>query len=241
MRVLVIRPQPSASRTARHLADLGHEPVLLPLAAPQHDPEAVRVALSRRHSAIAITSGEAARVIADLGEDLDRHLLTTVFAVGRASARAMLDSGFRTVLTPEGDGRDLADLIIGHCRDYGTPPDPLLYLAGRPRAPQFEARLTEAAIAHETVDCYRMEPVRPPRAELKAVIIDNPPDAIVFYSRESAVRFFELPAVEESQDVLARTLFLCMSANVAAAVPERFAPSVVVSARPDEESLLDLL
>ena len=86
-----------------------------------------------------------------------------------------------------------------------------------------------------------MEPVRPPRAELKAVIIDNPPDAIVFYSRESAVRFFELPAVEESQDVLAQTLFLCMSANVAAAVPERFAPSVVVSARPDEESLLDLL
>lgn len=241
MRVLVLRPQPSASRTARHLGELGHEAILLPLAAPLHDPPAAAAGLAQRHSAIAITSGAAAQVLAGFGNDLDRHLLTTVFAVGRASARAMLEIGFRTVLTPEGDGRDLAELIIAHCRDYGMPPDPLLYLAGRPRAPQFEARLTEAGIAHLTAECYRMEPVNPPRTELHAVIVDNPPDALVFYSRESALRFFELLAAEEIQDALAKALFLCMSANVAAAVPERFAPSVVVSARPDEESLLDLL
>jgi uroporphyrinogen-III synthase len=34
---------------------------------------------------------------------------------------------------------------------------------------------------------------------------------------------------------------LCMSANVAKAVPPRFAASTVVASLPNEESLLDLL
>ena len=45
MRVLVLRPQPSARRTATKLREMGHHPVLLPLTRAQHDVEAVRAAL----------------------------------------------------------------------------------------------------------------------------------------------------------------------------------------------------
>ena len=242
MRVLVVRPRASAQKTATKLRALGHTPIVVPLAEPIHDMEATLAALSKRHSAIAITSSEAARVLLSIGGALDRHLLTTVFAVGRATARAAVEAGFRTVLSPDGgDGNSLAEMIIAHRHDYGIPPDPLLYLAGTPRAQHFEARLDAAGVVYHTAECYRMEPIRPKRAELEPILVDERPDAILFHSRESALRFFELPLVTEQMDSLERTLFLCISRNVATAIPQRFAKSVVIAATPTEADLLDLL
>lgn len=242
MKVVVIRPQTSAERTAAKLTALGHTPAILSIVKPVHDAQATLAALSRQHAAIAITSAEAGLVLQSMGPELDRHLLTTVFAVGRATARSATDAGFRTVLTTAGgDGDSLADLIIEHRRDHGVPPDPLLYLAGAPRSKQLETRLDAAGIAYETVECYRMEPTKPKRAELRPHLVDERPDAVLLYSREAARRFFELPLVTEHLDNLEDTLFLCLSRNVAAEVPSRFSKSVVVSMTPTEEGLLDLL
>ncbi|MCF3640015.1 uroporphyrinogen-III synthase [Rhizobium sp. TRM95111] len=241
MRVLVLRPHESAERSARRLAELGHEPVLLPLFEPLHDSAAIRAALAERYSAIAVTSAEAVRALSSLGTALDRHLLATVFAVGKATAKAATDAGFRTVLTPEGNGRDLADLIIQRSEAYGRPNDPILYIAGDPRATGFETRLEQAGLPLRLVEGYRMEATKPRRSEIEPLLVSRPPDAVLLYSRESAAEFFALPAVADNLDRFARTLFLCLSANVAAAVPEAFARSVVVSTRPDEASLLDLL
>lgn len=241
MRVLVLRPQQAAARTARKLAALGHETACLPLSKPEHDLDAVKAALAERHSAIAITSAEVARLFAHLGETLDRHLLTTVFSVGRASADAASAAGFRTVLTPGGDGRDLAEMIITHCRDFGMPAEPILYLAGLPRAQGFEARLAEAGIPFRTVEAYRMVSVVPRRTEAEAALLKPVPDAVLFYSGESARAFFKLSPLVEIPERFLSTLMLCMSANVAKAVPQRFAASTVVASLPNEESLLDLL
>lgn len=241
MRVLVLRPQRAANRTARKLAALGHEIACLPLSKPEHDLGAVQAALAERHSAIAITSAEVARLFSDLGDALDRHLLTTVFSVGQASADAASAAGFRTVLTPGGDGRDLADMIVAHCRDFGMPAEPILYLAGMPRAQGFEARLAEAGIPFRTVEAYRMVPVVPQRAEAEAVLLNPVPDAVLFYSGESARAFFKLGPLVEMPERFLSTLMLCMSVNVARAVPQRFVASTVTASSPNEESLLDLL
>ena len=241
MRVLVLRPQQAAGRTVRKLSALGHDTVCLPLSRPEHDLDAVKAALAERHSAIAITSAEVARLFGGLGEALDRHLLTTVFSVGRASADAASAAGFRTVLTPGGDGRDLADMIVAHCRDFGMPAEPILYLAGVPRARGFEARLDEAGVPLRTVEAYRMVPVAPRRAETETALLKPVPDAVLFYSGESARAFFKLSPLVEIPERFLSTLMLCMSANVAKAVPQRFAASTVIASAPNEESLLDLL
>ncbi|WP_439618024.1 uroporphyrinogen-III synthase [Shinella sp.] len=241
MRVLVLRPEPAAARTARKLVALGHETVLLSLSKPEHDIGAVKAALAERHSAIAITSAEVARLFGKIGDDLDRHLLTTIFSVGQASAHAAEEAGFRTVLTPGGDGKDLAEMIVAHCRDFGMPAEPILYLAGLPRARSFETRLTEAGIPHRTVEAYRMVPITPRRTATETALLRPVPDAVLFYSRESARAFFELPPLAEIPERFLSTLMLCMSANVAKAVPQRFAALTVVASSPNEESLLDLL
>ena len=241
MRVLVTRPAPAAARTARKLAALGHETVTLPLAEAEHDLDAARAALAERHSAIAITSTEVARLLGRIGPSLDRHLLTTVFAVGQTSAQAAEEAGFRTVLTPGGDGKDLGNMIVEHCRDFGMPAEPILYLAGNPRASGFEARLTEAGIPLRTAECYRMSPSVPKRTETEAALLRPVPDAVLLYSRETARTFFELSPLMEVPERFLSTLMLCMSANVAKAVPQRFGALTVVASTPSEESLLDLL
>ncbi|WP_313527943.1 uroporphyrinogen-III synthase [Shinella sp.] len=240
MRVLVTRPAPAAARTARKLAALGHETVTMPLSEAEHDIDAARAALAERHSAIAITSAEVARLIGKIGPALDRHLLTTVFSVGQASAQAAEEAGFRTVLTPGGDGKDLANMIVEHCRDFGMPAEPILYLAGHPRAAGFETRLNAAGIPLRTVECYRMAPLVPRRTEVEA-LLKPVPDAVLLYSRETARTFFELSPLMETPERFLSTLMLCMSANVAKAVPQRFTALTVVASAPNEESLLDLL
>jgi uroporphyrinogen-III synthase len=241
VRVLVLRPQPAASRTAGKLEALGHETTILPLFRPEHDLDALKAGLAARHSAIAITSAEVARLFGEIDGALDRHLLTTVFSVGHASAQAAAEAGFRTVLTPGGGGKDLAEMIIGHCREFGMPAEPILYLAGAPRSPGFEERLREAQVPLRTVECYRMAPTSPVRTAVEAALLKPVPDAVLLYSREAARAFFELSPLTETPERFLSTLMLCLSTNVARAVPQRFAGLTVVASAPNEESLLDLL
>lgn len=237
MRVLVLRPEPAAARTAARLSALGHEAVSLPLSKAEHDIEATRNALGDAHAAIAITSAEMARLFETLGSTPP----VTVFAVGPASAEAMREAGFSTVLAAGGDGESLAALIAAHYRESGMPADPILYLAGNPRAPGFEARLRETGIPFRTVEAYRMAPLARSRAETEAALLHPVPDAALLYSRESALAFFALAPLAGMPERFRSLRLLCMSRNVAAAVPQRFAATVSIAAAPDEESLLALL
>ena len=237
MRVLVLRPEPAATRTAEKLAALGHEAVRLSLSKAEHDVAAVKAALTKPHAAIAITSAEAARLLAGIGEDLSPQRQTPLFAVGAVSAEAARHAGFRTVIAGGGDGESLADTILAHIRPDG----PILYLAGFPRAPGFEHRLEDAGTPFRTIEAYRMVPLAPAPTEVEAALLAPVPGAVLLYSRESARAFFALPPLAEAPERFLAMRLLCMSANVAAAVPESFTARAVIAAAPDEESLLALL
>lgn len=241
MRVLVLRPEPAAARTAERLAVLGHEAVRLPLSKAEHAVDAVKAALAEPHGAIAVTSAEMARLFEGLGGAPAAHRNTTVFAVGEATAQAMRQNGFTDVISAGGDGESLAEVIAAHVRAKGPLPHPLLYLAGNPRGPGFESRLAEAGIPFRTVEGYRMVPLAPTREAVEAALLHPVPDAVLLYSRESARAFFALAPLTEAPGRFTAMRLLCMSANVAAAAPERFAAHVAIAAAPSEESLLALL
>ena len=237
MRVLVLRPEPAASRTAARLAALGYEAVTLPLSRAEHDLEATRKALGEPHSALAVTSAEMARLLEQLGEGLE----TMVFAVGPATAEAMASAGFSSVLSAEGNGESLAAMIAAHFSERGMPASPILYLAGNPRAAGFETRLREAGIPFRTVEAYRMTPLALSEAEVETALLHPLPDAVLLYSRESVLAFFRLATIAGMPERFRSPRFLCMSGNVAAAVPQHFAAQVSLAPAPDEESLLALL
>jgi uroporphyrinogen-III synthase len=216
------------------------EPVLLPVSRAVLDPEAIRPALARRWKAVAVTSTNAVRALAGLPGAVEAFALLTFFVVGERTAAEAISAGFPKVRTGTGTGRELAGLVATEFED-GKASGPLLYCAGEPRSPDFEQGMTAARIPYEAVVCYRMEKVVYTDEEFARVIPSGGVDVVLLYSRESAERFFRLLSRYRAASVFAVRVILCLSAQVAEAVPEPFRPMVEVAAKPDEKALLEIL
>lgn len=241
MRVLITRPGSRAGGTVAKLEELGHDVVGLPLFSPVHDQVASKTALATPHAAIAITSAEAVRGLKQLGPALAPHLATQVFAVGKATADAARAAGFANVEMSAGSGQELGAVVAEHYAARGRPPLPLLYLAGEKRMGRFEKVLAENGLECVVAETYRMEPIVYSLEEQQALLVDAKADAVFFYSREAARAFFDLDVFGQSREAIRKTLFLCLSRNIAEAVPEELQNSAVVSDNPDEDELIDLL
>ncbi len=234
MRILVTRPQPAAARTAERLRAMGHEPLVISLMQGIADPEAARAALLEPYSALALTSAEAVRTLASIAESLGAHLDIPVFCVGTATENAARALGFRTIVTGPGTGDGLAKRIAKTMA--GDANHRLLYLAGMPRSPDFEAGLRREAIDFRVVECYRMVPVDGTEQRLQSVLAETPPDVVLLYSGETAQRFLGLP----SASAMTGLRYLCLSRAIAGILPDTIS-NVAVAATPDEDSLLRLL
>ncbi len=234
MRVLVTRPETSAATTAERLKRMGHDPVLLPLSEAVHHPQAAADALALPHSALIVTSAEALRALANIGFSSEIDL--ALFAVGEKTATAAKAAGFRNIHIGSGDGTGLADLIAS---TLDKPDLPLLYLAGRPRAGSLENRLEELGLPVRVAEIYDMIPLGYPPEEIYERLHTRPPQAVLLYSRENAVRFFEI--VERHALSFAETKILCISERTADAVPAAFRAHIRIAESPDENALLALL
>jgi uroporphyrinogen-III synthase len=241
MRVLVIRPEHQALRTANKLAALGHEAVIMPLLAPVHDRALALDALKTPYWALAVTSAEAVRCLRDLGSKLDPYLDRPLFTVGRATAWAAQEAGFTNISAAGGNGNELAAMVAGQYAAAGGPATPLLYLAGIRRSGRFETTLRENGVDCVTAEIYDMASVHYPIGQQQALLVNTAVDAVFLFSRENAKAFFSLDVFQSSKEALRKTLFFCLSRNIAETVPEEFANSVVVSMQPDEDELMDLL
>lgn len=237
MRVLVTRPEASGHQTAKRLRERGFEPVLLPLTRPVHDIEATGNALRHPHWALAISSAEAARSLEPALRQRPDLLSTLVFAVGPASADAASKAGFTRIETAAGEGVSLADLIAQHWRD-NAPRAPLLYMAGHPRSPRFEARLRQHQIEVTVCECYRMLPVVYSATDLERRLGEELPDVVLFYSTESVRRFV---ALETGHLLRPTTRFLCLSDNILASLPQAWKAGALAASSPTEAALLDLI
>ncbi|MCF6368856.1 uroporphyrinogen-III synthase [Rhizobium halophilum] len=240
MRVLVTRPQPASQHTAGRLSALGHAPVQLPLTQAEHHPDEVLEGLRLPHAAIAITSAEAVRVLQSLGTRIHAYLSEPVFAVGDATATAAREAGFTSVEAADGTAVSMIALFGDRLRQLTTDL-PVVYIAGRPRSSTFEDGLAKLCIPAVTVEGYRMEPIAVDQATLSATLGQQPVDVVLFHSRATADCFFALPLQERELDVLSRARILCLSPNVAQAVPVSLRGRVAIAEHPDEDSLFALL
>ena len=236
MRVVVTRPEGSARRTSDRLKALGHQPVLMPLTKALHHREEAEKALGKRHAALAVTSAEAVRVLSSLGDRLDPYLDETLFAVGAATARAAGETGFRDVRHGPGSGAGLVEIVASLAPRFSAP---LLYLAGRPRSAAFEEGLSRIGFSFLTAEVYEMLPLIYEESDIHRLLLDPPAEAVLLYSRENAQLFFHQAA--RCAPVPGDVRILCLSENVARAVPREFQGNIEIAAHPDEEGLFALL
>src|SRR5258708_16884060 len=128
MRLLVTRPESDGQRVAAALRTRGHQVLLAPLMSIE---TIEGIDLGTSHSAVLMTSANAARALATYPERRELVALP-VFTVGRRTAEAAAVVGFTDVRSADGNADDLARLIHDQLA-RGGPPPLSLPRRGRPR------------------------------------------------------------------------------------------------------------
>ena len=231
VRVLVTRPEPGASRTARRLEDQGFQPLLLPLTRTQALPVD---ALPGDVAAVAITSANAIRhapreIVAALAA-LPCH------AVGARTAQAARAAGFLSVSEGPGTAEALADVLAGSLAGKS-----LAYLCGRVRLPAFEARLSSAGVDVRAVETYDTIGIGYADAAVLERLSGRPVDIALVYSARAGTAIRELASRPALRGLFETTRFLALSGRVAAALGDIAGTDIRVAARPDEDALLALV
>ncbi|WP_311269421.1 uroporphyrinogen-III synthase [Sphingobium sp. WCS2017Hpa-17] len=171
-RVLILRPEPAAGRTAAKAAALGMDARVHPLFAPQPIDWAPPV--PEDFDVLLLTSANG---VAFAGPALLHYRGLPAYAVGATTAQALAEAGFPTVIAGDSDGSAIAARIAadGHGR--------VLHLAGTTVAPMETGPLDMTRIA-----VYGMTALPPD----PALIADAVPGSILLvHSPRAAARLAE--------------------------------------------------
>lgn len=163
--VIILRPEPGASETAARATKLG----LLPRLCPLFEARAISwdAPPPRNFDALLMTSAQAARLG---GAQLARYHALPAYAVGSATAQAMAEHGFQTIVGGDLDGSAIAARIAadGHRR--------VLHLGGTTLAPIEPGLLNIDRVAVYTISS-RMQADLDPMLEPGAVLLVHSPRA----------------------------------------------------------------
>lgn len=232
-RVLVTRPEPGAARTAKRLATLGFEPVLLPVTQTVPLPVMMDRVLASGGTAVAVTSANAIRHAPP--ELLAALVHLPCHAVGEKTAQAARGAGFSAVRTGLGTAEALADEIAASLAGKTV-----VYLCGRVRVSVFEQLLQAASVRVLPVETYDTVAL-PHEDEAVAARLGGPVDVVLLYSAKAAEAVSALAGRQTLVPLLGNATFACLSSRVAGATATVAGDRIRVSREPNEEALFRLL
>jgi uroporphyrinogen-III synthase len=226
MKIIITRPEEDAQPLGDKLKALGHSSVLIPLLkiVARKGIEIPR----RNYQAICLTSANGVRVL----DDISALRNISVIAVGPQSLQSAIEKGFTNAIAEGGDVVGLAACIV---QNFDKNSGPLLYISGSETSGDLEGKLKAAGFDVDRVITYDAVP-----ASLQGRASDvTSADAVVLYSPRSARLWFNEITTFNLLDAAKRLKHICLSANVAAALPQSWHKSIANS--PTESALLALL
>ena len=224
-RILMTRPEPGASRTAKRLLALGYEPVIFPLTTIV--PLAFEMPIGA-FDALVVTSAQALR-----SGDFARYRGLPVFAVGDTTASAASSTGFEHITIAGGDVSSIIELV----KSVLTPGARLLYVCGKVRRPDLELELSAAGFALDAVETYDAKPIFYDEEAIALRTGNEKINAVVLMSRQAAELFDGLRKNTTLGFLAKSALIVCFSQRIA----DGLDMDVVVTAQASEDSLVALL
>ncbi len=230
--VLVLRPEPDATRTARAAAEAGFTPAIAPLfeiidtgEAPPTGPFA----------ALAAASAQGAARLARLPSDIPRA--TPVFAVGAQTARIAGEAGFAELHIADGDRHALAELLLATL-PAGAP---VLLALGRDRHEDWIERLAGGGLKPIIWTCYEARAVAALPEPAAIALAAGGPVSALHFSRRGAETFLALAEKAGLAPVATAARHIALSADVAAPLLAAGAGNVTVADAPNHHALMAAL
>lgn len=238
MRVLVIRPEPAASKTAHLLKQRGHEPVLFPMSQVTCVPVDWNTDIVQWAGTI-FTSANAVNCLHSDNLPDQNIFKKPTFTVGRTTELAARQKGFEKVYCGDGDGAKLSEEILKQVRSNNLKIEndsALLYLTTNDRTPTLEQNLASAGINVRPKINYRVD-ANYDQKHLEHLGIDGNISVILFYSAKSVQRFFKSLEQSEAQ-LFTSTRYGCLSSHIASHIPAEYSDKITVAKEPKEHHLL---
>ena len=228
MRILVTRPAEDSGPLRQRLEVLGHAVIAVPLMTIRpRDGVAIP---DRPWQAIAATSANGIRML----PHPERFRAIRTLTVGPQSLKAARDQG----LPAAAHGGDV-DGLAAFIRDHLDPAaGPLLYLSGAETAGDLEAQVKQAGFDCHRAILYDAVPA-PGLGAAREALQSSAIDAVLLYSPRTAKIWRDLVRCDRLEEPAARPVYLCLSRNVAAVLPESWTSRIAAS--PDEAAMLALL
>lgn len=208
-RLLVTRAEPDASDTARLIAELGGEAVLL----TTRRETAIFEPAPARPDLLVATSPRAFR----LGESIPQDWLALpCLVVGGVTGEAAKQAGFTDIRVAGGEAASLKPLLAPFTGQRA------IYLAGEPRRPELETDARQAGLTLDLWRRYRMEEGASPE-EVDAKLAGRI-DAVLHFSRESAASLARAVQHSPCREKLWCAGQACLSPAVAGSLREAMGP-----------------
>lgn len=233
MRVLITRPEREAATLAAALGERGHATVVAPLFRLEFlRPPAEFGATLGACQAVLLTSANGARALAEASEQRSRPVL----AVGDTTSATAEGLGFTSVVSADGDGAALAELVR-HRLDPKA--GPLVHVSGVDIALDLAETLEPDGFEVRRFALYdaREESMLPDSA--RAALQANVVDVATFFSPRASASFAKLCAAAGLTDALRRVTAIAISP--AAREPLKALPfkATLAAARPTRQAVLD--
>lgn len=228
MRIAVTRPEEDAGPLTAKLSAMGHEVVMAPLLTIRPRDGVSIPALPWQ--AVAVTSANGIRALPETHDLTEFRVLT----VGPQSLKAATAAG----LCAEAHGGDVTGLAAFIRAELDPKAGPILYLSGAETAGDLQGQLAAAGFDCTRVVLYDAAP-SDSLGDAEDALRQGLLDAVLLYSPRSAKIWRDLVERAGLGPQAARLAHLCLSRNVAAALPEAWERAV--SESPDEAAILRLL
>lgn len=224
MKVIITRPEEDAAALAAKLKAMGHMPMIMPLIKIVARPN---VQIPEKHyQAICLTSANGVRSLKDISHLRNVRLI----AVGQQTLLAAKAAGFSNGTAEGGD----VDGLVTYVKKACVPTlGPILYISGSETSGDLEGKLSAAGFAVDRITTYDAVPAHLHGQENKILAADG----VVLYSPRTAKIWRH--SIEGINLDVAHLKHICLSQNVAAALPQSWIKMVAQS--PTEHDLLAML
>lgn len=229
--ILITRPEAEAAAYALELEEHGLRTLCDPMLGIV--PVRFKVPKPQLYQGFIFTSARAAEIFG-LCAGCEK---TPVFAVGEATQKAAIDQGYEFVLSAQGGGPELADLIRKTVQPGGRP---LLYVRGEDVARPLDELLQGSRIALETLVVYRAEPAQELSPESAAALGAGAVAGVTFFSRRTAKNFMKKAAESGLLPALKSIKALCLSDEVLECVQPEVWAGAYVAGSPDRAAMTSL-
>lgn len=228
--VLITRPEIAASGLKQELESRGFAPLIEPLLTIE--PLGQMQPLADDVQAIALTSANAVPALSEEAKRLP------VFAVGEATAKAARNAGCEQVISGDGDGAALAELIDQTCRpERGA----ILHVAGEVVRDDFHLSLEAKGFHIHREVVYRARPASSFSAKLLNAWQSHKVAAVLLFSPRTAEILVRLIIEHDLTGQVDRTAAICVSDAAATPCRELTWREICLAPQPNQDALIRAL